>query len=128
MKRTFLLILGLLVLCPQSYAYDFSAVAPSGQTLYYNISGSNVSVTPPTGSDWYGYTRPTGALTIPSTVTNGGTTYTVTSISQAAFSGCLSLTSVTIPNSVTSIGNFAFQGCSGLTSVTIPNSVTSIGN
>ena len=44
-----------------------------------------------------------------------------------AFAGCISLTSVNIPNSVTNIGNYAFSGCSGLTSVTIPNSVTSIG-
>jgi len=36
-----------------------------------------------------------------------------------AFSGCSSLTSVTVPNSVTSIGDSAFSGLSSLTSVTI---------
>ena len=49
-------------------------------------------------------------------------------ISSGAFSGCSSLTSVTIPNSVTNIGNRAFYDCSKLPSITIPNSVTSIGN
>ena len=39
----------------------------------------------------------------------------LTSISQAAFNDCSSLTSVTIPNSVTSIGICAFLGCSSLT-------------
>ena len=52
----------------------------------------------------------------------------MTSIGNSAFQQCISLTSVTIPNSVTSIWNEAFSGCSSLTSVTIPNSVTTIGN
>ena len=52
----------------------------------------------------------------------------VTSIGEYAFRDCTSLTSVTIPDSVTSIGDDAFSGCRSLASVVIPNSVTSIGN
>ena len=68
-----------------------------------------------------------GNITIPATVSNGGITYTVTTIGDSAFENCSSLESVTFPDSVTSIGANAFYGCSDLESVTFPGSVTSIG-
>ena len=69
-----------------------------------------------------------GAFSGCSSLTSVTIPESVTSIGYYAFSGCSSLTSVTIPNSVTSIGGEAFWGCTSLTSVTIPNSVTSIGD
>ena len=62
-----------------------------------------------------------------STLTSVTIPNNVTIIGEAAFAYCSSLTSVTIPNSVTKIGGSAFSDCSHLTSVTIPNSVTKIG-
>ena len=127
MKGTLLLICTLLcanVLLAQSSQFL------DGQLYYEPTSTNEVSV-----SGYY-KTNPPTVLTIPSTVTNNGTTYTVTSIGNSAFLNngedvneiyCTSLTSVTIPNSVTSIGNVAFKGCYNLISVDIPNSVTSIG-
>jgi len=65
-----------------------------------------------------------GSLEIPNTY-NG---LPVSSIWHNTFSGCSSLTSITIPDSVTSIGDYAFYACSGLPSITIPDSVISIGD
>ena len=44
-----------------------------------------------------------------------------------AFSGCYSLSSITIPDTVRSIGQGAFNACYSLSSITTPDSVTSIG-
>jgi hypothetical protein len=51
----------------------------------------------------------------------------VTNIGDRAFSACISLTSITIPDSVTSIGDRAFADCLFLKSIAIPDSVTNIG-
>ena len=50
----------------------------------------------------------------------------VTGIGEFAFSDCLDLTSVMIPDSVASIGKYAFTWCKGLKSITIGNGVTTI--
>ena len=115
-----------LIIPQQARAYDFSAMAPTGQTLYYNIVNGEAQVTSQIDSyPFYSY-YPSGVLTIPSSVTYNGSTYTVTSIGDYSFYNCNSLTSVTIPNGVASIGGWAFSGCNGLTSITIPNGVTII--
>ena len=111
-----LLCLCLLAGTTTAFAYDAEI-----DGIYYNFSGNEAIVV-------YGSPKYSGEVTIPSSVTYDGTTYSVTSIGDWAFEGCSGLTSVTIGNSVTSIGVGAFEDCSGLTSVTIGNSVTSIGN
>ncbi len=115
-----------LIIPKQARAYDFSSVAPSGQTLYYNIVNGKAKVV--YGPYTPAYTGLVGALTIPSSVTYNGNIYRVTSIDDGAFKRCWRLISVSIPNSVTKIGAGAFVDCRGLTTINIPDSVTYIGD
>ena len=117
MKKLFTILFAL-VATTALWAEDFEV-----NGIYYTILTDKTNEVEVTD----GYPYYTGSVTIPSSVTYNGTTYSVTSIGDYAFYLCDGLTSVTIPNSVTSIGEMAFAGCSGLTSITIPNSVTSIG-
>ena len=134
-KGFFALLLALCLGSATAYAsYDFSAVC-NGKTLYFNVIDATnhyVEITYPANSSadpWVGYTQPSGNITLPSTVTYGGTTYTVTEIGHSAFESCTGLTgSLTIPNTVTTIDSQAFRDCSGFNgSLTLPNSVTTIG-
>ena len=134
-KLFFVLFLALFAGMGTAYAYDFSAQCPTGQTLYYNITDANnhyVEITfpgPNNYNPWGNIAKPTGDITLPSTVTYNGINYSVEAIGEFAFYECSGLTgTLTLPNSVNTIGNYAFHGCSGFTgSLTIPNSVTTIG-
>lgn len=117
MKKQFLLLM-MMLLPLAANAYDAKV-----DGIFYNLSGTTAEVT-------YKKLKKKayiGAVSIPSSITYKGKTYSVTSIGESAFEDCSELTSINIPNSVITIGVDAFYGCTGLTSVIIPNSVTSIG-
>jgi hypothetical protein len=101
----------------------------SAQALAFDVGGFSYDVLNATDVEVKGCDVALCAskdITIPATVSNGTTTYSVAIIGEGAFVAN-ALTSVIIPDSVTTIGDSAFPS-NALTSVIIPDSVTIIGN
>ena len=118
MKKAFFTLAVALLAATGAWAQTFTF-----DNLKYKVTDETTHTVELTGY----VTAPTGALTIPATVTNESTEYSVTSIGSSAFSWCSQLTAVTIPEGVATIGNSAFEWCSSLTAVTIPASAINIG-
>ena len=110
-----------------SSTYSFELTMDSPRT-YYALFNKTTSIKQTVGNLIYTFyneaklasvtdttsTSLSGALEIPSVVSNGENSYKVYSIGNYAFSSCSSLTSITIPEGVTSIGTGAFLYCSSL--------------
>ena len=102
-KMLFLLAFVMVYLATWAQSSDFQ----EGQ-FYYSINRdrpSEVSV-----AKDYSYSSISGEIIIPSTVTHGEYTYTVTGINDYVFENCAGITSVSIPSSIVDIGWFAFNG------------------
>ena len=80
--------------------------------LRHEVEGDTVTIT---GC----HKKASGSLIIPRTIEGKS----VAKIQRLAFSDCIRLTKVTIPDSVTSIGDYSFVDCSSITSITIPDSI-----
>lgn len=93
-----------------------------GEHLTWTLNGSGVlTVTGEgamTSAPWSGMINYVREIRLPEDLTT---------ICDAAFSGCSRLTDISIPGTVTDIGASAFSGCTGLSSVTVPASVAAIG-
>lgn len=125
MRKPLLFKLFALVMCLScnlgASAHDFVE-----DGIYYNVYGTQATVTF-RGEYYYSYTNEySGSVTIPESVSHNGTVYVVKNIGRSAFNECSGLTNVTIPNSVTFIDECAFSNCTSLKNVIIPNSVVEI--
>ena len=100
-------------------AYDFESAG-----IYYNITGNNTVEVTYSDRDNNTYF---GSISVPETVTNNGTEYSVTKIGESAFKGS-AVTSVSMPECIISIDYNAFKGCQNLESVTLPESLTTLGS
>ncbi len=67
-----------------------------------------------------------GYLTIPEKVTYNDVEYTVTTIGENAFHGCMSLYGIQLPNTITTIKTSAFATCIALQRINITESVKNI--
>ena len=110
-----------LLLLASAIATSLSAAAYSFESagIYYNITGNNtVEVT---YSDRNNNTY-SGSISVPETVTNNGTEYSVTKIGEYAFQGS-AVTSVSMPECITSIGQYACNECGSLETVVLPTNL-----
>ncbi len=60
-----------------------------------------------------------GELTIPSEVSYGGLTYQVTSMKPHAFSGCTTLTRISLPSTISTISGNPFIACNSLRAIEV---------
>ena len=95
-------------------AYDFESAG-----IYYNITGNNTVEVTYSDRDNNTYS---GSVSVPETVTNNGTEYSVTKIGEYAFQGS-AVTSVSMPEGITSIGQYACNECGSLETVVLPTNL-----
>ena len=127
MKKQLLTLIALMAISSFAFAQKIER-----EGIYYNITSSTAPRTVEVVSKYatYPYNDAdtyTDSITIPSSITDKNTTYSVTAIGKYAFSESHDLLNVAFGDSVISIGNSAFQDCISLTSMTIGDSVTAIG-
>ena len=105
MKKIFLLLV-LFLGFHSAWAHDVEV-----DGIFYNLNRNAKTASVTFKGRSYDDNEYSGKIVIPKTVIVDGTRYSVTSLGRSCFRDCISLTSITIPNSVTSLGDWCFYGC-----------------
>ncbi len=109
MKKFYLFVLLLLLVPTVMVAYDFRV-----DDYYYTIlNDTEVAIVGNKNTS-------ISTLEIPDSVTNGTSTYAVTTVGQEAFEN-RGLVTVTFPHTIKSVQYNAFYGCNSLTAVYVPD-------
>lgn len=109
--------------------YDFCAVAPSGQMLYYRIvpdKACAVVTHPEKEWPYYAGNKPVGDLVVPDSVRHGDMVYRVVGVGENAFYRCDSLTSFSA-RGINYIGTQSFCGCTMLKTIEFTASLRRVG-
>jgi hypothetical protein len=93
----------------------------SNKVIYSILSGTDASVS--------GYNNAPTIINIMQTIRIDQTNYTIKKISDSAFLGCNTATTINFPpsNTINSFGQYAFKNCTLLSNISIPTTITSIG-
>jgi|GEM_PF-2044344 len=116
---SFLLVLMIIIGFTVTFGEKVLADDDSATGLSYTITAGEAQIagfTAPSGFD--------GTLVIPGQLG----AVSVTSIAASAFKDCMSIQSITIPDSIVSIGAQAFSMCANLDTVSIKGNITGIGS
>jgi len=106
-----------------SIVVGWSQVPVSGVYYILDNNALTAQVTSPSSQSATYYS---GDLSIPSSITYGKKTYSVTSIGASAFKGSSKLTGITLPSSIENIGVYSFNNCVNLKTVTLADGLKKI--
>ncbi|MCM1289951.1 MAG: leucine-rich repeat domain-containing protein [Corallococcus sp.] len=111
--------------CEKCYAEKRDVVRKIGNLYYTLHDDATASVSAWEENVSHGESV-SGAVTVPSSVSYDGLTYTVTKVVDYGFSES-GVTSIVLPQTVTELGMGSFSNCKSLTSVQLPQGLLHIG-
>ena len=117
LQNYLILVIGLILATPAN-ARDFTVLNEDSVNILYHSENESYAIVLP--NNYSGHVR------IPAKVIFENCEYVVNGMQSRCFSGCLSLTSVIIPETFTTIPEFSFWNCTSLERISLPNTILKI--